>query len=120
MLRSNAQTSRSFETDDAFEPDLKLPSEPRSFAPLEGRRGLGETPARWPQALAAIAPEALIRAPANEARAADRKNRALIVIPCLNEAAVIEGVIARLLDDDGLVDPVVLVADGGSTDGSRE
>ncbi len=43
---------------------------------------------------------------------------ALIVIPCLNEARVIADVITRILGDDGLESPLVLVVDGGSTDGS--
>ena len=42
----------------------------------------------------------------------------LIVIPCLNEARVIADVIARILGDDRLDCPLVLVVDGGSTDGS--
>ena len=45
--------------------------------------------------------------------------RALIVIPCLNEVSVIAAVIARILDDDQLDRPLLLVADGGSTDGSQ-
>ncbi|WP_395671351.1 glycosyltransferase family 2 protein [Phenylobacterium sp.] len=44
----------------------------------------------------------------------------LIVIPCLNEERVIAKVIQQILDDDGLADPLVLVADGGSTDASRQ
>ncbi len=46
--------------------------------------------------------------------------RAAIVIPCLNEEAVIGGVVRQMLSDPALVDPVVIVADGGSTDRSRE
>ncbi|MDB5458718.1 MAG: succinoglycan biosynthesis protein [Caulobacteraceae bacterium] len=46
--------------------------------------------------------------------------RALAVIPCLNEAAHIAPLIQRLLADDRWSDPLVVVADGGSTDGSRE
>ncbi len=64
-----------------------------------------------------MAPGAVIEAPAARAQS---ENRALIVIPCLNEAKAIAGVLDRILDDPGLVDPVVLVADGGSTDGTRE
>ncbi|WP_309089836.1 glycosyltransferase family 2 protein [Phenylobacterium sp.] len=92
-------------------------SEPRSFAPLAGRRGLGEVVAPWPQAWRAMAPDAVIRAPGAEV---DTESRAVIIIPCLNEAKAIAGVIARILDDQGLVDPLLLVADGGSTDGTRE
>lgn len=47
-------------------------------------------------------------------------HRALAIIPCLNEAAHIHGLIARLLDDPDWIDPLIVVADGGSTDGTRE
>ena len=47
-------------------------------------------------------------------------DQALIVIPCLNEAAIIANVIAQILNDDGLESPLVVVADGGSTDGSQD
>src|SRR6185503_16695011 len=47
------------------------------------------------------------------------RDRALIVIPCLNEWAAIARVIGEVLADDGLVDPLGLVADGGSSDGTR-
>jgi len=40
------------------------------------------------------------------------------VIPCLNEAAHIEGLVRRLLADPDWRDPLVVVADGGSTDGT--
>lgn len=40
------------------------------------------------------------------------------VIPCLNEAAHIEGLVSDLLDDPDWIDPLVVVADGGSTDGT--
>lgn len=43
---------------------------------------------------------------------------ALIAIPCLNEADVIADVISQILDDDGLESPRLVVADGGSTDGT--
>lgn len=42
------------------------------------------------------------------------------VIPCLDESRHIAGLIHALLDDAAWRDPLVLVADGGSTDGSRE
>lgn len=47
--------------------------------------------------------------------------RALVVVPCLNEAQHIESVLRRLLHDrtDG-VELRVVVADGGSRDGTRE
>ncbi len=40
------------------------------------------------------------------------------MIPCLNEAAHIGGLIAHLLDDPDWTDPLIVVADGGSTDGT--
>jgi succinoglycan biosynthesis protein ExoA len=46
--------------------------------------------------------------------------RALVAVPCLNERGHIERVIASLLDDAGWVDPLLVVADGGSTDGTVE
>jgi len=104
--------------------------EPRSFAPRQAARTdrPGEALARWPAAWDGLDPARFIRlpraelaaaAPAVAAETALAEDRALIVIPCLNEAPIIARVIAQVLADDGLVDPVVLVADGGSTDGSR-
>jgi succinoglycan biosynthesis protein ExoA len=46
--------------------------------------------------------------------------RAVAVVPCLNESAHITGVIESLLGDPGWADPLVVVADGGSTDGTVE
>jgi succinoglycan biosynthesis protein ExoA len=46
--------------------------------------------------------------------------KAFAVIPCLNEAPYIEGLIRHLLSDIQWPDPLVVVADGGSTDGTRE
>ncbi len=46
--------------------------------------------------------------------------RALIIIPCLNEERFIGGLLKQLLADRGLVDPLIVVADGGSRDASRE
>ncbi|MDB5476797.1 MAG: succinoglycan biosynthesis protein [Phenylobacterium sp.] len=118
-----------------FRPDDALPkhgprtaSEPRSFAPRgeAAKRSPGSVQAPWPQAWANLDPDALIRLPAELANApapldeTQQRRRALIVIPCLNEARLIAQVIGRILEDDGLVDPLVLVADGGSTDGCRE
>lgn len=45
--------------------------------------------------------------------------RCLIVIPCLNEAAHIEGVIANLEQALCELDARMVVSDGGSTDGTR-
>lgn len=45
-------------------------------------------------------------------------DKALVVIPCLNEAAHLDGVIASLLSDPAA--GLIVVADGGSTDGSRQ
>jgi succinoglycan biosynthesis protein ExoA len=43
----------------------------------------------------------------------------LVVIPCLNEEEHLEGVIDQLLADADRIDLAIIVADGGSTDGSR-
>jgi succinoglycan biosynthesis protein ExoA len=51
---------------------------------------------------------------------APEADRAFAVIPCLNEAEHIEGLIRHLLDDEVWRDPLVVVADGGSTDGTVE
>lgn len=47
------------------------------------------------------------------------ERRALIVIPCLNEQRFIGGLLKQLLADEALVDPLIVVADGGSRDASR-
>jgi succinoglycan biosynthesis protein ExoA len=47
-------------------------------------------------------------------------DRAFVVIPCLNEAPHIEALVRRLLDDPDWRDPLVVVADGGSTDGTQQ
>ena len=125
-------------TPDAGEP--RAFAEPRSFAPREPRAP-GEVEAHWPAAWDALDPAHFIRLPeladtpvaANEVAAndlvpaatplspeIDRRKRALVVIPTLNEAGAIARVIERILDDEGLVDPLVVVADGGSTDETRE
>lgn len=44
----------------------------------------------------------------------------LVVIPCLNEAAHIEHLLERLRADEGCRDALIVVADGGSADGSRD
>ncbi|MDB5493636.1 MAG: succinoglycan biosynthesis protein, partial [Phenylobacterium sp.] len=104
------------------------PVEPRSFA-VRGEmlaRPVGSVETPWSLAWAEIDPQVFIRLPPPAANlqapldAELARKRALIVIPCLNEARLIAEVIARILEDDGLIDPLVLVADGGSTDGCRE
>ena len=86
----------------------------------------GEVRARWPHAWDRLGPDAFINLPepvaavASEAAEADPRRRALIVIPTLNEARVVAKVVASVLEDDGLVDPMVVVADGGSTDATRD
>jgi succinoglycan biosynthesis protein ExoA len=47
-------------------------------------------------------------------------DRVLIVIPCLNEVDVLADVVTRLLDDDRLDGARLVIADGGSIDGSAE
>jgi succinoglycan biosynthesis protein ExoA len=47
-------------------------------------------------------------------------DRAFAVIPCLNEVEHIEALVRHLLDDPEWRDPLVVVADGGSTDGTVE
>ena len=47
-------------------------------------------------------------------------SRPLLVVPCLNEAAHLEGLLDQLLADVAGRDALVVVADGGSTDGSLE
>lgn len=46
-------------------------------------------------------------------------NDVLIVIPCLNEVDVLADVVARILDDERLVQARLVIADGGSTDGTQ-
>lgn len=43
----------------------------------------------------------------------------LIVVPCLNEAAHLPVLLRRLLDDPGAEEALIVVADGGSTDGGQ-
>ncbi|WP_246659270.1 glycosyltransferase family 2 protein [Rhizobium sp. FY34] len=45
--------------------------------------------------------------------------RALVVIPCLNEARHIEPLLRKLAKNRGNHDMLIVVADGGSTDGTR-
>jgi succinoglycan biosynthesis protein ExoA len=128
MLNPKPRAELPFRPDEALDWGDRTPAEPRSFAPRGGAMarmpGNVETP--WPQAWVNIRPEDLIRLPSQAANAQApldaelARKRALIVIPCLNEAELIAQVIGRVLEDDGLVDPLVLVADGGSQDGSRD
>jgi succinoglycan biosynthesis protein ExoA len=105
----------------------RAPAEPRSFAPT-GRlhREGGAASTHLPQAWDRIDAGEVIRLAADATPVAGpppqdaAARRALVVIPCLNEEAVIAQVISQILQDDGLVDPLVLVADGGSSDRSRE
>ena len=46
--------------------------------------------------------------------------RTLLVIPCLNEAATIEPLLRKLHAQRGAMDMLILVADGGSRDGTPE
>lgn len=46
--------------------------------------------------------------------------KVLAVIPCLNEIAQIEQVVTALLDDAETLDLRIVIADGGSTDGTAE
>jgi succinoglycan biosynthesis protein ExoA len=90
-------------------------------APVDGYRRPQETrsfltdPAAPPLEDAGRAAWARVDAAALETPAADR---AFVVIPCLNEAEHIGGLIAHLLDDPDWRDPFIVVADGGSTDGT--
>jgi succinoglycan biosynthesis protein ExoA len=126
MLNPKPRAELPFRLDDAL-PDRgpRAPAEPRGFAP-RAEAALGSARALWPLSWANLDPAELIRLPAEPANAPapldeeQRRKRALIVIPCLNEARLIARVIGRILDDQGLVDPLVLVADGGSNDGCRE
>lgn len=119
-----------------FRPDDFDPAEAGRIAPAEPRSFAGSREATlrspWsvraprPRAWLDLDPAELIQLPSEAANASApldpeaTQKRALIVIPCLNEAGHIEKVIAHILADDGLVDPLVLVADGGSDDGCRE
>jgi succinoglycan biosynthesis protein ExoA len=103
------------------ENELRSLAERRPF--IETRARLGESLARWPDGWARLDPGLFIRLPeglAREAPGLDLHKRALIVIPTLNEARVIASVIARILEDDALTDPMVVVADGGSSDDTRD
>jgi succinoglycan biosynthesis protein ExoA len=63
-------------------------------------------------------PSAFARADGRQAVIED--DRAFAVIPCLNEAEHIEGLVRHLLDDADWRDPLVVVVDGGSTDHTVE
>jgi len=103
------------------------PAESRAFAAIGERfeRSPWSVRAPWSSDWADLDPAVVIRVPPQAANAPPpldeeaAARRALIVIPCLNEAPLIAKVIAEVLDDDGLIDPLVMVADGGSRDGSR-
>lgn len=48
----------------------------------------------------------------------DARDRILVVVPCLNEAAHLPGLLAQLRDDRSA--GTIVIADGGSSDGSQE
>lgn len=48
------------------------------------------------------------------------ENDVIVVIPCLNEAAHLDGLLEALMRDSGGDGHTIVVADGGSTDGSVE
>src|SRR5437762_647098 len=54
------------------------------------------------------------------ARAPVPADRAFAVIPCLNEREHVGQLIDDLLDDPGWADPLIVVADGGSEDGTLD
>ncbi len=54
----------------------------------------------------------------SEAVRTSPSDTALAVIPCLNERAHIEQLVPSLLADPGWADPLILIVDGGSTDGT--
>ena len=54
----------------------------------------------------------------NESGAAPRSDSVLIVIPCLNEREHIARLLARVREDTAALDRLIVVADGGSTDGT--
>jgi succinoglycan biosynthesis protein ExoA len=107
ILRPRSPTVRKPVNDSA----AAEPAEPRSFAPDE------RTARRWPAAWETLTPERIIRPPDSPDGARDRE---LIVMRCFNDAADVASTIAGVLDDESLLDPLLLVVDGGSTDGSVE
>lgn len=130
MLSPKPRDELPLRPDDSTRPEAerRTPAEPRAFGP--GADGAPASPwgvrASWPRAWRELDADQLIRIPAEAANTAApldaeaAQKRALIVVPCLNEAAGIARVIERILADSALVDPLVLIADGGSTDGCRE
>ena len=57
---------------------------------------------------------------ASEAQDHSAKTTVLAVIPCLNEALHIEAITRQLLDEANRIPLQIVIADGGSTDGTRE
>jgi succinoglycan biosynthesis protein ExoA len=55
---------------------------------------------------------------APEAASAFSSNKVLIVIPCLNEQAHIGALVTAMREDTAELDRLIVVADGGSTDGT--
>jgi succinoglycan biosynthesis protein ExoA len=126
MLSSKNIADSRLQSDEELARDesTRVSPELRSFAPIEFD-AVGDVDAGWPAGFDSMAGKAPVQPAPSTAKsfaamAEEARRRALIVIPCLNEAAVVRSVIERVLDDEGLVDPLVLVADGGSTDGTRE
>lgn len=79
-----------------------LIAEPRSFAPRSGGAAIID-----------------LRPRVRPSLEADGENRVLVVIPCLNEEAFIGPLLEQLLSDEALEEPLIVVADGGSTDRTR-
>jgi succinoglycan biosynthesis protein ExoA len=56
----------------------------------------------------------------SSAPASDFRAPVLVVIPCLNEESHIESVLQRILAEQTRIDLKLIVADGGSTDGTKD
>ena len=93
------------------QPEPALAAELRSYAPRAPPAG---------RTLEASRLKAARDAPPEGAPGLGARRRALIVIPTLNEERVVRRVVEQMLDDDELEDPLVVIADGGSVDQTRE
>jgi len=96
------------------QPETGSVGEVRSFAPRPSSARRKVEPLE-PGLAADVTAAAAIAAEASDVA----RRRVLIVIPTLNEERVISSVLERILDDEGLEDPLVVVADGGSADETR-